>query len=353
MREHRWETTSPLSFDDVLQTTQSLQQSGLTPAHTEKDIICYIEEWKVPGPQGIRALDPWPLEDVTLIHILDQWEGDFFLLAGQYHTIVQQYQSVNTYCSLCHPWRIEEHMVTVRPDAMYWLGFRHAHSFIRVRVHTTEIVAPGETWADHQRPMWLSERQAAFQSAINTLDLPLEAVIDQIQVRIQTPRQDTPLFCSWPDAFGPCQFELNSPDVFEFLVPASQLAATWQGKPQSVRAYLTGFTEEQLMHFDSFDGPKRSVYRCSVHCVMNELPELLTILGETGRLYSTLCEFQTSTILPNGHDSAAIIGIVGHQGTFQIEVRLNRYPASSQDTTAWLESVIGRPVTYAPLSAFP
>ena len=35
-----------------------------------------------------------------------------------------------------------------------------------------------------------------------------------------------PFFCSWPDAFGPRQFEYNTADAYEFLVPASKLAAT-------------------------------------------------------------------------------------------------------------------------------
>ena len=353
MREHRWETPSALTFEEVLHITQRLKSAGLSPAYPEKDVIAYIEEWGIANPQGIHALALWPLEDITLIHIFENWTGDFFLLSGQYHTVVQQYQSVNTYCSLCHPWLIGEHMVTLLPEGMFWLGFRHAHSFIRIRVHTSEIVAPGETWADHQRPMWLTERQSAFLSAIRTLDLPLEPIIDQTQVRVQTPRQETPLFCSWPDAFGPCQIELNSPDVFEFMVPASQLASTYLGQKATVRAYLTGFTEKQLLHFDSFDIPKRSVCRCSIHCVMKELPEILTVIGQTGRLYSTLCEFQTSSIIPYGHDSAAIIGIVANQGQFHIEVRLNRYPMNQQETTEWLADLIDKPVVYAPLPAFP
>ncbi|MGB0909406.1 MAG: hypothetical protein ACPGYT_03520 [Nitrospirales bacterium] len=353
MREHRWETPSPLSFDEVMQVTEQLAKAGLTPAHPEKDVICYIEEWEVENPRGINKLEEWPLEDVTLIHVLDHWNGDFFLLAGQYHTLVQEYRSVNTYCSLCHPWLIHEHMVTLQPTAMLWVGFRHTHSFIRFRVHTTDVVAPGETWADHQRPMWLEERRAAFQTAIDTLELPLVPTIDHRQVTIHSPRQDAPLFCSWPDAFGPCQIELNSPDVFEFLVPASQLAATYHGSPPTVRAYLTGFSEDQLAHFDSFDTPKRSIYRCSAHCAVNELPDILSVLGETGRLYSTLCEFQTATILPEGIDSAVIIGVVASNGKFQIEARFNRCPMSKKDTAKWLEKLIGKPMDYSPLSAFP
>ncbi|MCA9472003.1 MAG: hypothetical protein MRJ96_13230 [Nitrospirales bacterium] len=353
MREHRWETSSSFTFAEVNETVKRLAKAGLTTVYPEKDLICYIEEWEVDGPREIAHLDAWPLEDVTLIHVMDGWKGDFFLLTGQYHTLVQQYRSVNTYCSLCHPWRIHEHMVTLKPNAMLWVGFRHTHAFIRVRVHTTEIVAPGETWVDHQRPIWADERRNAFLSAIHTLELPLSPVIDGKQVAVRSTREDAPLFCSWPDAFGPCQIELNSPDVYEFLVPASQLAATYQGSPPSVRAYLTGFTEDQLLNFDSFETPKRSVYRCSAHCQMQELPELLSVLGDTGRLYATLCEFQTASILPSGIDSAVIIGVVASRGQFQIEARLNRCPLSKDETADWLEQLVGIPMHYAPLSAFP
>jgi hypothetical protein len=236
---------------------------------------------------------------------------------------------------------------------MFWVGFRHTHSFIRVRVHTTDIVAPGETWADHQRPIWLEERQAAFLAAIRTLDLPLEPAIERDRLIIRTPRQDTPLFCSWPDAFGPCQFEFNSPDVFEVLVPASQLAATYQGRSATVRTYLTGFSGIELQDFQSLEKDKRSLYRCSVHNAFKDIPDILGILDQSGRLYSTLCEFQTNTVLPEGKDVAAIIGIVATQGQFRIEVRLSQNPLTREETTEWLKGLLGVPVSYAPLSAFP
>ena len=55
----------------------------------------------------ISRLDAWPLEDITLIHILEQWKGDFLLTHRPIsYTCTGQYRSVNTYCSLCHPWRI-------------------------------------------------------------------------------------------------------------------------------------------------------------------------------------------------------------------------------------------------------
>ena len=307
----------------------------------------------MPDPQNIQRLDPWPTEDVTLIHILENWRGDFFLLAGGYHTVFQRYQSVNTYCSLCHPWRIEDRLVTLLPDAMLWVGFRHSHSFIRIRVHTTDIVAPGENWADHQRPMWLEERKTAFLAAIRVLDLPLEPAIDRDRFLLQTPRKDTPLFCSWPDAFGPCQFEFNSSDAFEFLVPASQLAATYHGRPATVRTHLTGFSEEELMDFHTLNADKRSVYRCSAHCSLKDVPDILDILDQSGRLYTTLCEFQTHEILSQGRDAAAIIGIVAGKGQFHLEVRLSQNPLDREETTQWLEKTLALPVCYAPLSAFP
>ena len=353
MREHRWETPSALSFDDILEITDRLSQVGLTPVDSNKEVITYIEEWEVSGPTDIRQLDYWPIEDVTLIHILENWTGDFFLLAGGYHTVFQQYQSVNTYCSLCHPWRMEGNLASLLSQAMFWVGFRHSHSFIRVRVHTTDIVTPGETWADEQRPVWLEERQSAFLSAIRTLDLPLEPIIEQNRVTLRTPRSETPLFCSWPDAFGPCQFELNSPDVFEFLVPASQLAATYQGRPAAVRTYLTGFSEKELAEFQGIEQNKRAVYRCSAHNSFKDIPDILKILDQTGRLYSTLCEFQSEIVLPEGKDVAVIIGLVAAKGEYRIEARLSQCPLTRQATSDWLEALLGMPVTYAPLSAFP
>ncbi len=353
MREHRWETQPALSFDQILQMTDRLRGAGLAPADPDKDVITYIEDWEVSEPKDIQQLEFWPIEDVTLIHVLENWGGDFFLLVGGYHTVFQRYQTVNTYCSVCHPWRLEGHLATLLPDAMLWVGFRHTHSFIRVRVHTTEIVTPGEIWADQQRPIWLEERQAAFLAAIRTLDLPLEPAIERERLILRTPRQDTPLFCSWPDAFGPCQFELNSPDVFEFLVPASQLAATYQGRPATVRTYLTGFSENELQDFQSLGQDKRSVYRCSVHNAFKDIPEILGILDRSGRLYTTLCEFQTETLLPEGKDVAAIIGIVANQGQFRIEARLSQSPLPREETTKWLEGLLGVPLSYAPLSAFP
>ena len=97
---------------------------------------------------------------------------------------------------------------------MFWIGFRQTHSFIRIRLHTTDVIAPGDVHADEQRAIWLEERQAAFQEAVARLDLPITTSIHKDRVLLHNARREVPFFCSWPDAFGPCQFEFNSPDPF-------------------------------------------------------------------------------------------------------------------------------------------
>ena len=151
MRERRWETTTPLTFNQVLAVGERLAALGLKPAVPAQDVICYVEEWTVSAPDEFDQLDPWATEDVTLVHVREGWRGDFFLLAGAYHTVFQRYQDVATYCSVSHPWRIREPLRRHEPRSMFWLGFRHAHSFLRIRLQTTEVITPGETRADGDR----------------------------------------------------------------------------------------------------------------------------------------------------------------------------------------------------------
>jgi hypothetical protein len=353
MREHRWESVSPLSFDEILSVTDKLRNASLTSMHPEKEMITYIEEWEVTDLNEIGQLEPWPTEDVTLLHVFDQWAGDFFLMVGGYHTVFQQHQSVNTYCSVAHPWRIGHPLATLHPEAWLWVGFRHTHGFIRVRVHTTDIIAPGESVEPPREEFWLNDRQEAFRAAIDILHLPIDVNIDKQKVSLHTPRKDTPLFCSWPDAFGPCQFELNSPDPFEFLVSASQLAATAQHPAEQVRVYLTGFPPQALHDFHPLPGSSRLMYRCSLHCQLEEIPEIFTLLNSQGRIYGSLAEFQTAGPLPVGVDAAAIVGLVGSEGQFRLEIRLNQHPLSHQETEQWFEQLVGHSLVYAPLPVFP
>ncbi|HEU4684987.1 MAG TPA: hypothetical protein VFS39_10850, partial [Nitrospira sp.] len=200
--------------------------------------------------------------------------------------------------------------------------------------------------------LWLDERRAAFLEAITTLELPIETAIEKQQVSLRPADPSVPFFCSWPDAFGPCQFEYNTTDAYEFLVPASRLAASFAPEPASVRAYLTGFSEEALTEFGTLQPQPRLVYRCSVHCPLDDLPEIRAVIEPDGRLYSTLCEFQAQELIPEADDAAAIIGVVGNNAGFQLEARLNRAPLKEELMAGWLERLLGHPVVYAPLPAF-
>src|SRR5438094_10401220 len=143
MREPRWESRAKLEFGDVLALGERLAGLGLEAAVPARDGICYIEEWMVEAPEDFDRLDPWSTEDVTLVHIREAWRGDFFLLAGGYHTVYQRHQAVGTYCSVSHPWRIGEVLRTHYPRGMVWLGLRHTHGFIRLRLHTAYGITPG------------------------------------------------------------------------------------------------------------------------------------------------------------------------------------------------------------------
>lgn len=352
MRERRWETASKLTFHQALAVGERLAALGLKPAVPAKDVICYVEEWTVESPEDFDGLDPWATEDTTLVHVRDAWRGDFFLLAGAYHTVYQRHQNDGTYCSISHPWRVREMMRLHHAKSMLWLGFRHAHSFVRIRLNTVDVVTPGETRCDAERTRWLDERRAAFLEAITTLELPVETAVDKGEVVLRATDASVPFFCSWPDAFGPCQFEFNSADSFEFLVPVSKLAATFVPDPASVRAYLTGFSESALEEFQAIEPGARLAYRCSVHCPLDDIPEILAAIRPTGRLYTTLCEFSTQEVLPEAEDASAIVGIVGGEEGYRIEARLNRAPLAEDRMGGWLERLIGWPVVYAPLPPF-
>ena len=49
----------------------------------------------------------------------------------------------------------------------------------------------------------------------------------------------------------------------------------------------------------------------------------------------------------------AIVGVIASDDKFKVEARLNRAPLSEADMLSWLEAVIGYPMVYSPLPAFP
>jgi len=353
MREQRWETRSTLQYNDILSLRKRLSSMGLNPVDEEKDIICYIEEWKVREPKEIQKLDFLYIEDVTLVHIHEGWRGDFYLLAGGYHTVYRKYQTVNTYCSVSHPWMMQGPLLTHFPRSMFWVGFRHTHGFIRIRLHTREVITPGDSKDQEHRSLWLEERQRIFLNAIKLLDLPIQVEVEKEKLLLKTAEEGIAFFCSWPDAFGPCQFEYNSSDPFQFLALSSRLAATQVDEPATVRAYLTGFAPQALKDFESVDQGGEFAYRCSTHCQLKDLPQIKEIIGEKSRLYLTLCEFQTQSVFPNLEDIYSIVGMMGVEGGYKIEVRLNRVPYSKEEMADWLEKLLAYPMVYAPLPPFP
>jgi len=360
MRERRWESQAALTDRDWLALGGRLARVGLALPPSSKEVIGYVEEWTVTSPEEIGRLSDWHLEDVTVIQIHEHWQGDFYLLAGGYQALSRQLRAHGAYCSVSHPFLLERAPAFGawrhhQPRGVLWVGFRDTHAFIRVRLQTTDVVAPGETRADDQRDRWLEERQRAFESVIRMLDFPIEVTVEKERAVLRTNQEQAALLCSWPDAFGPCQFEYNINDPLDLLVRAGRLAAT-SPEPAQVRAYLTGFDRSALTQFQVTMAPSRSAYRCSVHCRLDELPEVLRLITPDGRLYATLCEFQTAPLLPDAPaaDNAwVILGMIGQQGDVRLELRLNRAPLPESQMTGWLEELVGLPVAYAPLPAFP
>ena len=353
MRERRWESQSTVTLDELSALGSRLARHGVTLPAPSQELICYVEELPVASPAEIERLDAWPTEDVTLIRVYDDWRGDYYLLAGDYQARYRQLRARGSYCSVSHPWLIAgEPLQTHYAQSLFWLGARDTHAFVRVRLHTADVITPGETRADDRRGLWLHERQCAFSSAIRGLQLPIALSIEKEQVALHNEDARAMLLCSWPDAFGPCQFEFNRPDALDLLGRASALAATMAGAAVPVRAYLTGFPLEALEQFQATMPPARSIYRCSVHCRFEDVAELARVARD-GRLYLTLCEFQTAELLPDAENAWVIIGLVGQQGTFRLELRLNRAPLPEDDMDNWLEALIGQPVVYAPLAPFP
>ena len=354
MRERRWEMATPVDFEKVLLLSQRLQGFGFNVVSPKQDLICYVEEWKVNSPADILLLDKWPNEDITLVATNASWEGDFYLLAGAYHTVYRSYQRDDTYCSISHPWSTSSPMQMHDSQGMFWLGFRGKHhGFIRVRLQTEEVITPGETRANNQQPLWIKERENAFQVAIENLNLPLTLSVEQEKVVVSSLNGDAVLFCSWPDAFGPCQFEYNLADPFYCLVPATQLSKTLSTQCATVRAYMTGFDMKALDDFWRIQPEETYAYRCCVHCKAEDLSTVQEVIQPSGRLYATICEFQTQELLPHGYDAWAIVGVIASENKFKVEVRLNRAPLSEADMSSWLEAVIGYPMVYSPLPAFP
>ena len=87
-------------------------------------------------------------------------------------------------------------------------------------------------------------------------------------------------------------------------------------KAASVRAsHLTGFSDQALEAFAAVQ-PGASRSTAAPYIARWVSCRKCWRLSSQGRLYSTLCEFQTQELMPEGEDASAIIGIVGTAGGF-------------------------------------
>jgi hypothetical protein len=354
MRERRWESHSFVGFDEVIALSDHLKRRGLDVKSFQQDAACYIEEFWVKRIDEIDRLNAWNIDEVTLVQINDRWEGDFFILAGNHHDLYRQYPGMEAYLSLSHPWRIpdEVKLRMHQPESMFWIGFRDTHGFIRVRVIPNEIITPGESRGETKKLTWMTERASAFSEAIQALDLPLFVEWEKGSLRISAEESSSAVSLSWPDAFGPCQFEYIVSDRYELLVPAARFIAKFGIQPALIRTFLSGFPLETLDKFHQLQPQSRMLYRGYIHAPMKDLPQVVQAMAPNGRALVNLCEFGTRQLLPAAEASDAVIGLIGSESGFKIEVRLNRAPLPENEMEDWLNDLIGLPMAYSPLALY-
>ncbi|MFZ5875999.1 MAG: hypothetical protein ACOYXU_06270 [Nitrospirota bacterium] len=354
MREHRWETRESVGFDELLRRCRRLRDAGVPVRSADHVGACYVEEFWVDRVGDIRRLDSWPIDEVTLIEIDDAWAGDLFVVAGRHHELYRQRASMEAYLSISHPWRIPlaVDLAAHQREAMFWVGFRDTHGFIRIRLIPTDILTPGEGERDPRRDQWVSERADALAAALDALDLSLFVDWSEGAPMVGSAEPGCRIAGSWPDAFGPCQFEYVLEDRYALLVPAARLVDRLGARPAVLRTYLSGWPPDALAAFRALQPTATLLYRGFVHASLDDLPDIADAVAPRGRVVATLGEFSTAGMIPHGRDAYAVIGAVGSHSGFTFEVRLNRLPLSRGDTEGWLEDLIGAPVSYAPLGGY-
>lgn len=354
MRERRWESAEILSFDAVRTFAQHLNDLGLKVRPSDQETACYLETFSVKDVHDIDSLSSeWPLDEITLVQENPGWSGDFFVLAGKHHALYRQEVVPSGYLSLCHPWQIPEALQANRHrnEALFWVGFRETHGFIRVRVTPKEVIPPGEKREAKNKLAWMTERAVLFSAAIDVLELPLFVEWHKGRLSITAMEPDTAVSVSWPDAFGPCQFEYVVSDRYALLVPAAQLVSKMAKQPATVKTFLSGFSAEKLESFHVLQAESQMYYRGYLHACLNDMPRIVdTVRAHDGRILINLCEFETEQILPRAEKASAVIAIIGDVLGFKIEIRLNRAPLPEDKMAEWLKELAGFPVVYAPLS---
>lgn len=329
-----------------------LRHLGLKVRESHQEVACYLEEFSVDHLDEIERLKKWPIGEVTLIQVNENWTGDFYLLAGRHHGLYQQNPGMEGYLSLRHPWQLPTELSITRHQitALAWVGFRETHGFIRIRLTPIEIISPGEIRGEKETSSWISERVQAFSTAIEVLDLPLLIEYQNQRLSILTEGKGEAVSHSWPDAFGPCQFEYIHADHYAVLVPAALLCAKLGVQPAVVLTYLSGFSQTTLKAFHQLQPEARLIYRGYVHAAMDDLPQLVQAVERNkGRIIVTLCEFETEKVLVEGEKSAAVIGVIGDETGYKFELRFNRAPLSKEKMDGWLSELMNLSVVYAPL----
>lgn len=350
MRERRWESQDAIGFDQVMALCARLRRKGLSIRELGQETALYLEAFPVDGLGEIRRLGSWVVEEVTLVETCEDWRGDFYLLAATHHELFHRTSSWEGYCSISHPWEIPRDVALEghQREALFWIGFRKTDSFIRLRVTPREIITPGERRREAFRQRWIDERLAIFQAANRSMSLPVSFVKQEETFSILSMTGHFTVACSWPDAFGPCQMEFGSTDASGLWVPAAKLIAGSGRQPARLRVFLSGFQTETLETFHRLLPRSRLLYRGYVMGDLRSLPELLRIIGPSGRMIANLVEFQTATLLGSGGEAYAIIGLIAEASGYKVEIRLNRAPLPEGVMESWLEGLIRMPMVYVP-----
>ena len=354
MRERRWVSQATIDFEEVVAFCRSLKTLGLEVKGIDEEVSCYFEEFWINRLDEIDRLEAWPVDEVTLVQVNDRWEGDFFVLAGSHYDLFRRHLSMEAYLSLSHSWQAPTELKVKlhQPEAMFWIGFRQDHGFIRVRLIPNEIITPGERRGDPRRFSWMSERASLFAAAVEVLDLPLFVEWEKGALSISSEDSAAPVSCSWPDAFGPCQFEQIVADPYELLVPAARFISKMGIQPATVRTFFSGFSREVLETFHRLQPMSRFLYRGYIHAPLKDLSKMVEAIGPTGKVLANLCEFRTGQVLSEGEEAYAVVGVIGSQSGFKIEIRLNRAPLPEEQMEEWLKRLTGMPMRYAPLSLY-
>lgn len=354
MRERRWESRSAIRFEEVIACGESLRRMGLKPKSIDQEGACYFEEFWVKALDELDRLQAWPIDEVTLVQVLDRWDGDFFVLAGRHHEVYRRHQAMEAYLSVSHPWRMPQTAEPIlhQDEAMCWIGFRNTHGFIRVRVVPGEIITPLERRDEGRRAQWMAERDAAFSVAIDALGLPLFVDWSNGAPSVASTDAGCRVSGSWPDAFGPCQFEYVVPNRYELLVPIARLVEQYGTHPAMVRTFLSGVPRSGYEAFHRIQPAAGLLYRGYVQAELNDLPNIVSAIAPRGRALVTFCEFRTGRILRVDDEAYAVVGVIGTSSGYRMEIRLNRAPLPEDEMEEWLNRLLGMPMAYAPLALY-